>query len=174
MSAEIGLRRTAARVLVLVALGGAAGCSSSSDDERLKAEELAAAKTEGRREARAEAKVAEAAAEAKRLRKEIDGLKKSGGSGGSKSGGASAPSPGVAAPAAPPSSGSSSCGDGLSVNANTSCPFAENVREEYRSSGGASTISAFSPATGRVISMSCRGGVPTVCRGGNNAVVYIR
>jgi hypothetical protein len=174
MSAEIGLRRAAAWMLVLVALGGAAGCGSNSDDQRLKAEELAAAKAEGRREARAEAKVADAAAEAKRLQKEIDNLKKSDRSGGSKSGGSRAPSSRAATPAAAPSSGSTSCGDGLSVNGNTSCPFAENVREEYRSSGGGSTISAFSPATGRVISMSCRGGVPTVCSGGDNAVVYIR
>lgn len=161
-------------MLVLIALGSAVGCGSNSDDERLKAEELAAAKAEGRREARAEAKVADAAAEAKRLRKEIDGLKKSRRPGGSKSGGPSAPSSGAASPPAAPASGSSSCGDGLSVNGNTSCPFAQNVRDEYRASDGASTISAFSPATGRVISMSCRGGVPTVCSGGNNAVVYIR
>jgi hypothetical protein len=72
------------------------------------------------------------------------------------------------------SSGSVSCGDGLSVNSATSCPFAQNVRNAYNSSGGASSVDVFSPVTGTTYTMFCSGGIPTVCRGGNNAVVYIR
>lgn len=67
-----------------------------------------------------------------------------------------------------------SCGDGISVNSVTSCPFGRAVRDEYESSGGASEIEAFSPATNRSYTMSCSGAVPTVCRGGNGAVVTIR
>jgi hypothetical protein len=83
------------------------------------------------------------------------------------------PGPVIAAPP-PPAATGSTCGDGISVNAATSCPFARNVASEYRSSGGSSVIEVFSPVTQRTYTMSCSGGVPTVCRGGNNAVVYIR
>ena len=69
---------------------------------------------------------------------------------------------------------SSSCGDGISVNSVTSCPFARNVADVYRSSGGASVIDVYSPVTGTTYTMSCTSGIPTVCSGGNGAVVYIR
>lgn len=70
--------------------------------------------------------------------------------------------------------GSASCGGGLSVNSVTTCPFARNVRDSYQSSGGASVIEVYSPVTKQTYTMNCSGGVPTVCRGGNGAVVYIR
>jgi hypothetical protein len=73
-----------------------------------------------------------------------------------------------------PSSGSTPCGDGLSVNSATSCSFARNVRDAYRDSGGASEIDVYSPVTKRTYTMRCSGGVTTVCTGGNNAAVYIR
>lgn len=74
------------------------------------------------------------------------------------------------------SSGSTgaSCGDGLSVNSVTSCPFARAVRDEYQRSGGASVIEVFSPVTHQSYTMNCSGGVPSVCSGGNGAVVSIR
>jgi hypothetical protein len=71
-------------------------------------------------------------------------------------------------------SGSSSCGDGLSVNSVTTCPFARSVRDSYEASGGASVIDAYSPAAGQTYTMRCQSGVTTVCTGGNNAAVYIR
>lgn len=82
-------------------------------------------------------------------------------------------SPGAPPPPPPPTT-PSGCGDGLSVNSVTSCPFARNVREAYQNSGGDSVIEVFSPVTGRSYTMSCTSGVPVVCRGGNGAVVYIR
>lgn len=88
-----------------------------------------------------------------------------------------APPPGAAPPpaaAAPPAAAPSTCGDGVSVNSSTSCPFGRNVAEAYRGSGGASSIEVFSPVTKQTYTMSCSGGIPTVCRGGNNAVVTIR
>lgn len=77
---------------------------------------------------------------------------------------------GSTAPAPAPSS----CGDGVSVNSVTSCPFGRSVKDAYEASGGASVIEAYSPVTGTTYTMTCSSGIPTVCRGGNNAVVTIR
>lgn len=71
--------------------------------------------------------------------------------------------------------GSKSCGGNISVNSATSCPFAANVVSDWRSNGGGSTsFWSYSPVTGKGYWMRCTAGIPTVCRGGNNAVVYIR
>jgi hypothetical protein len=70
--------------------------------------------------------------------------------------------------------GTRDCGDGLSVNSVTSCPFARSVRDAFEASGGAEVVEAYSPVTGEVYTMTCSRGIPTVCRGGNNAVVTIR
>ena len=76
------------------------------------------------------------------------------------------------------SSGSSSsgpgisCGGGVSAGPNTTCGFAQNVASAYRESGS-STVHATSPTTHQNYSMTCIGGNPTVCRGGNDASVYI-
>lgn len=91
----------------------------------------------------------------------------SGGSNGGSTGGGS--SGGASSSAA-----SISCGDGLSVNNHTSCPFARAVRDAYESSGGESTVVAYSPVTNQAYTMTCTSGIPTVCRGGNDAVVAIR
>jgi hypothetical protein len=66
------------------------------------------------------------------------------------------------------------CGGELSVGPNTSCPFGHNVRYAYESSGGASTVSAYSPVTAQTYVMDCGPGadVATVCTGGDNATVY--
>jgi serine/threonine protein kinase len=81
---------------------------------------------------------------------------------------------GAAAPAAP-ASGTTSCGGDLSVGANTSCGFAQNVEQAYdQSTGGSQTVTAFSPATGNTYTINCSGGSPHVCTGGttNDASVY--
>lgn len=83
------------------------------------------------------------------------------------------PPPGGSSPPPPPPP-PSNCGDGLSVNSVTSCPFARAVRDAYESSNGASVLEVFSPVTQQSYTMNCSGGVPTVCRGGNGAVVSIR
>jgi hypothetical protein len=73
------------------------------------------------------------------------------------------------------------CGGGVLANGNASCPFAQNVREQYRSAnpkGGASaaeswTIDVWSPVTKQSYTMTCvreAGGV--TCRGGNDAAVW--
>ena len=68
----------------------------------------------------------------------------------------------------------SSCGDNVSANSNTSCAFALNVASEYRGIGGTTYVNAWSPVTQQYYSMYCAAGVPVNCRGGQNAVVYIR
>jgi hypothetical protein len=90
-----------------------------------------------------------------------------------------APTVARAAPApAGPAAASQYCGSpadqgGISVNSVTSCPFAENVESAWESSGDASSITAFSPATGLTYTMSCTasGTGYEVCTGGNNAYV---
>ncbi len=170
-----------AGLLVALAMAGVSGCGGSDSggsSERDQADAIRVARADARREARAEAKAQKAADDAKALQKQIDELKKGSGAGSSsKSSGSSSGSSGGSSSGgsvAPSSSGSTSCGGGLSVNSVTTCPFAENVRSEYNSSGGSSVVAAFSPATGKVITMSCSSGVTTICRGGSGAIVYIR
>jgi serine/threonine protein kinase len=75
-------------------------------------------------------------------------------------------------PTLPP--GSSPCNAAVSVKASTtSCPFGINVARAFHQSGGASVVEAYSPVTGLTYTMSCSGTSPTVCTGGDNAVVYI-
>jgi hypothetical protein len=83
-----------------------------------------------------------------------------------------------AAPAGPAAGADQYCGSpaeqgGISVNAVTSCPFAENVESAWESSGDANSVTAFSPATGLTYTMSCTasGTGYEVCTGGNNAYV---
>jgi hypothetical protein len=85
------------------------------------------------------------------------------------------PDPGeAAAPAVAHASGYSGetdCGDELSVGADTTCVFAEDVRSAYESSGPG-TVIAYSPVTHKTYSMTCSAGDPVVCTGGNRASVY--
>lgn len=77
-------------------------------------------------------------------------------------------------PVASSSGGGTTCSSGLAVGPNTSCPFAEEVRSAwYGAGGGNATLNVYSPVTGRYYTMSCAAGITTVCRGGNNASVYI-
>jgi hypothetical protein len=64
------------------------------------------------------------------------------------------------------------CGNGVRVNGNTSCPFARYVAEGYRAEGPG-VIRAYSPVTDDTYAMTCDSGDPAVCRGGNNAIVYV-
>lgn len=161
-------------VVALALAGMASGCGESADQERLRADELARAKAEGRREARTEQAAADAKAEAARLRKELRALEARRSTNRKSTGGSSSAAPTQAGRSTSAGAGSASCGDGLSVNATTSCPFARSVRSAFENSGGASVVEAYSPVTNRIYTMRCTSGLPTVCRGGNNAVVYIR
>lgn len=69
--------------------------------------------------------------------------------------------------------GTKPCGEGVSVGPATTCPFALNVQKAFTESGGSSTISAYSPITGVTYTMQCSGEDVHVCRGGNEATVYL-
>ena len=73
----------------------------------------------------------------------------------------------VYAPAAP---ALTNCG-GVFAGPNTSCPFAVNVKQTWLTSGATDTFSVYSPVTGLSYVMTCGGIDPTVCTGGNNALV---
>ena len=63
------------------------------------------------------------------------------------------------------------CGNELTVGPDTTCEFAENVREKYEEAGPG-TYEIYSPVTEKTYSMTCSAGTPVVCTGGNNASVY--
>jgi hypothetical protein len=69
--------------------------------------------------------------------------------------------------------GSSDCGAGVTVGPATTCAFAVNVRSAY-DRRGPGTILAYSPVTRRTYAMTCTGGTPAVCTGGDHASVYLR
>lgn len=83
------------------------------------------------------------------------------------------------AQACPPTSGPSGGFAHSAVgSADTSCPFAEQVRLAYGAGGPASVtqrqVEAVSPVTGQHYTMTCAAnGSMVVCNGGNGAVVYV-
>ena len=66
-----------------------------------------------------------------------------------------------------------SCGGGLYAGPNTSCSFAENVRQAWgEAPGTVNTVRVFSPVTGQTYTMSCSPASSGItCSGGNNASV---
>jgi hypothetical protein len=69
--------------------------------------------------------------------------------------------------------GGGSCGGELSVNSDTSCPFAAAVENAYFAEvgSGPGTVVAYSPVTDKTYVMSCSGS-PHECTGGDHAAVY--
>ena len=76
-------------------------------------------------------------------------------------------------PAPPSSSGGTDCGGGLHAGPNTSCPFAQNVRDAYNTAPGTTaSVRVFSPVTRQTYTMSCAvAGSGVTCSGANNASV---
>jgi hypothetical protein len=136
-------------------------CGGGASDE-----ELDQARQEGAQQAREQARIDALEEKVKELEEEggTDSSTNGGGTDSSDSGGTDASSGPV-----------TTCADGVQVGPNTSCAFAMNVAGEYGSNPGATTIEAYSPTTGKYYTMTCSswssGG--TVCRGGNNAAVFI-
>lgn len=86
----------------------------------------------------------------------------------------------MAAVVAPTAAAETFCGTssrGASVyagNGHTSCPFALAVAEAYHSRGnGSQPFRVTSPVTGGPYTMACSA-AGSVCRGGNDALVYLR
>lgn len=139
-------------VLATAATLSACGSSGASQDE------IDQARTEGAAQAKQQAKI-------EGIEKELKSLKHSG----------NAPNrPDTYAPGTTAESSGSSCGGGLSVGANTTCAFAENVERDYFSEigSGSGSVVSYSPVTGKLYTMYCTAGAPHVCTGGNNASVY--
>jgi serine/threonine protein kinase len=86
---------------------------------------------------------------------------------------ASTPLPSGSRPGGDPPTGTKPCGEGVSVGAATTCPFAHNVQRAFLGGNGSSTIEASSPTTGEIYTMHCTDEGTVVCRGGNNATVYL-
>jgi hypothetical protein len=76
-------------------------------------------------------------------------------------------------PAPPSSSGGRDCPGGLHAGPNTSCPFAQNVRDAYDAAPGTTaSVRVFSPVTGQTYTMSCAAaGSGVTCSGADNASV---
>lgn len=74
-----------------------------------------------------------------------------------------------------PSSSDTTCSTTVTAGPTTSCVFALSVESAWRNaSRGATAVNVYSPVTAKTYSMRCEPGTPTVCQGGNDAVVYIR
>lgn len=157
-----GLAALLAAALLVPALSA---CGGGSDDSKLEQ-----ARAQGARQERERQRQRDIVENQKRLQRELDRLKRQRRKENRRSGGAPKPTPAPApAPAPAPVSGTD-CGNGLRAGPNTSCAFADVVRSAYESSDSP-TVDAFSPVTGKVYTMTCTGGSPHVCTGGNNASV---
>ncbi len=78
-------------------------------------------------------------------------------------------------PARTPTESFSSCDGNIQRNGTTSCELANNAFYEYYQSGRSSSISAWSPAAGRFISLSCSpGGTYVTCRAGSGEAIRLR
>lgn len=137
----------------------AAGCGEDNTAKQL-------AEQEKLRQARAEGARAERLRE---LEREVRASKKPGGSaGGSTGGGSSGGTP------ATPSSGGTSCGDGLTVGKGTTCEFARNIRQAYQDLGtnGAANLVVYSPVTELNYDVFCTAGDNHKCTTPSGASAY--
>lgn len=155
-------RSRALAALILLSAALFAGCGGDNGASQY---ELDRARAEGEKEAQDQARVDQLQQQVRELQKE---QKQSGGTAGTRpAGGGSAPMPSM--------SPAKICGGGVGGSSSTSCEFAYNVAGEYGSNPGASSISAYSPVTGRSYTMSCApmSGWTAVCTGGSGAAVFI-
>lgn len=139
-------------VFGLAAALSACGSSGASQDE------LNEARTEGAIQGKQQAKI-------EGIEKELKSL---------KHGGHAPNRPNTYSPGTTAGSNGSSCGGELSVGANTTCAFAENVENDYFAEigSGSGSVVSYSPVTGKLYTMYCTAGEPHECTGGNNASVY--
>ena len=166
----MGIGQAVCRPVVVLAIGLSlllSGCARTSQSELDKAKAAGASEEAARQSASAQQDAqAKLAAEIQKLKAELDAKT------GTVTPSTVTASVPVPVPVAPQGT---SCGSNVSAGPNTTCPFALNVAAEYLTEGGGTiSIVVYSPVTGLDYTMSCVAGVPSICRGGNNAVVYIR
>ena len=162
----MGIGQALCRPVVVLAIGLSlllSGCARTSQAELDKAKAAGASEEAARQSASAEQEAqAKLAAEVQKLKEQLD----------AKTATVTSSTVPVPVPVVPQGT---SCGNNVSAGPNTTCPFALNVAAEYLTEGGGTiSIVVHSPVTGLDYTMSCVAGVPSICRGGNNAVVYIR
>lgn len=153
--------RAMRRALSLVALIVlAALCLGACGGDDISEAELERARAEAAQNARQEAEI-------KALKRELDGRDDS-----SVSGPSSASVP--AQPSTPGQipSDARNCGTAYGAGS-ASCPFVENVRDDYYASGQSGSFTSYSPTTDLVYTVTCNGDNPTVCTAGKAAVIYI-
>lgn len=81
-----------------------------------------------------------------------------------------------------PAGVTATCSSSVAVNPNASCPFAINVANAVTKTlagghiapGNSISVRAYSPARDDFYTMNCTEDVVVLCRGGDNASVYIR
>ena len=162
--------RGRATLAAIVLCGGvAAGCGSSSSDQH----DASVASQAVQQALAQQRQQQEDAAQKAKLRKLQRKLAHEKGQDAQKAASAAAGgSGGSGASGSQQGGGPHGCGSGVTANnAGTTCSFALNVAEQYRASGGASTIQVYSPVTKQTYTMSCVGASATTCTGGNNASV---
>lgn len=75
---------------------------------------------------------------------------------------------------AQPAPSGTTCSPTVIAGTKTSCAFALSVESAWlNAASGATTVDVYSPVTNKTYSMRCEQGNPTLCQGGNNALVYI-
>jgi hypothetical protein len=166
------LRLTSASVLLIALSTTLAACGVQASHQQLAAAS-AAGRSQGAAQQQAEASKQAEAAKQRQLESDVAALKSKLAANSSSS--ASSVSSGSGGSGSSTGSGTRDCGLGVSVNSVTTCSFAQIVVEAWRQSGGGyASFQAWSPATQRFYLMRCSPGLTTICRGGNNAAVYIR
>jgi hypothetical protein len=168
------LPRTVGCLLVVATLAASLGAcgGTSADQQRLQDAQTAHAIAAAKREARTQERIRQAHKDAARVRRELAKAKRQTAAGTSTAATGTAATADVTSTSAVTSSGGRSCGEGVTANSVTSCPFALRVKAAYTNQGGP-TVDVYSPVTQRTYVMTCSpsAGAQVTCRGGNNAVV---
>jgi len=144
-----------------------AGCGGGGD-ETASQQDLKQAYQEGQQAAQEQAAQARTNRQIQNLKKKLKDVKHPDGQSGDETTTTTPPSGSSTPPGA-----TASCGSGVGAGPNTSCAFAMNVASAYYDSGGQTTLDVYSPTTGETYTMTCTPGSPTICRGGNDASVYV-
>jgi hypothetical protein len=161
MSANTAWRGVLALAVAAAGVVAVPGCGSSGNDQAAQQQRLQNARENAAKQQRLQDKLHQ-------LQQQVNKQSTTGGTT------TTVPATTSATTTTPASTAGTSCGNGISVGPNTSCPFAVNVKSEYDTAGGGNIlIHAFSPTTGQTYEMACGStGGTIVCTGGNGASVF--
>jgi hypothetical protein len=159
-------RPVANRAVVLVSLlASLSFVLAACGDEGISEAELERQRSDAAQNARQEAEIEE-------LREELRAQKQRDSSAPSQAAtGAVAPAPATTAAGSIPAD-ARYCGSAYGAGS-ASCPFVENVSDDYYANGQSSSFESYSPTTGLTYTVTCNGFDPAVCTAGRAAVIYI-